>query len=252
MTPHYASTERFKRALELFQQAHQQDPAGQSAAYHAELNETVHRLAQDRHRTLASNLAEAKEANPSEALVLAANCQHIRRWERPRSSYGEGLSQYKMWRSALSKFHTEVAHAIMTEAGYDAQHEKAFFSRVRDLLQKRTLARPPLPDPLPGRLMFSQKGEVQHPLSDQPSHLPPTVADPDMHLFEDAICIVFLRLQFVDFARTHQDDADKLIGIVRKTWVKMTLQGHQIVTNELVSQLPKDLQMMLATALGGA
>jgi Domain of unknown function (DUF4202) len=58
-------------------------------------------------------------------------------------------------------------------------------------------------------------------------------ADPDTQLLEDAVCLVFLENYFAEFARQH--DETKLIGIVRKTWKKMSPRGR-----EAAQQLPLD------------
>lgn len=52
--------------------------------------------------------------------------------------------------TGLNKFHADVAHEIMTEAGYEPAEDVELYARVRDLLLKRTLARPLLPSPLKG------------------------------------------------------------------------------------------------------
>src|SRR5258705_2353923 len=49
--------------------------------------------------------------------------------------------------------------------------------------------------------------------------------DPEAQLLEDVICLVFLENYFADFAREH--DEPKLIGILRKTWRKMSDRGHE-------------------------
>ena len=48
--------------------------------------------------------------------------------------------------------------------------------------------------------------------------------DPESKTLEDVICLVFLRYYFADFAKKHEEE--KIIDIVRKTWVKMTEDGH--------------------------
>jgi hypothetical protein len=53
--------------------------------------------------------------------------------------------------TGLNRFHTDVAHAAMVEAGYSPELDEELFTRVRDLLLKRTLARPPHPVPLKGQ-----------------------------------------------------------------------------------------------------
>jgi len=48
--------------------------------------------------------------------------------------------------------------------------------------------------------------------------------DAESQALEDVACIVFLQHYIDDFAAKHDDD--KLIAILRKTWVKMSPQGH--------------------------
>jgi hypothetical protein len=48
--------------------------------------------------------------------------------------------------------------------------------------------------------------------------------DPDVQCLEDVICLVFLESYLRDFAL--QQDRDKLINILRRTWKKMSLRGH--------------------------
>lgn len=92
---------RFNRALELFAEAHAKDVTvdpitsiSESQTYHSSLDHYVRKLS-----AIATPGIE-----PSEALLLAANSQHIRRWEKPRKDWPEGLSGYKTWRvrSSLS------------------------------------------------------------------------------------------------------------------------------------------------------
>jgi hypothetical protein len=48
--------------------------------------------------------------------------------------------------------------------------------------------------------------------------------DPESQRLEDVVCLVFLENYFADFAKDH--DEAKLVDIVRKTWKKMSSQGH--------------------------
>ena len=50
----------------------------------------------------------------------------------------------------LNRFHAQVAEETMLEAGYDGDSDKGLIARVKDLLLKKNLARPPLPTPLKG------------------------------------------------------------------------------------------------------
>lgn len=48
--------------------------------------------------------------------------------------------------------------------------------------------------------------------------------DPEVQTLEDALCLTFLELQFAEFA-TRTDEA-KMIGILQKTWKKMSSAAH--------------------------
>jgi len=48
---------------------------------------------------------------------------------------------------------------------------------------------------------------------------------PEAQLLEDVICLVFLEHYFAEFAKGH--DEEKVIGILRKTWRKMSDRGHE-------------------------
>ena len=49
-------------------------------------------------------------------------------------------------------------------------------------------------------------------------------ADPEVQLLEDVACLVFMEHYLPAFARQH--DAEKLAGILRKTWRKMSARGQ--------------------------
>ena len=49
-------------------------------------------------------------------------------------------------------------------------------------------------------------------------------ADPEMQMLEDVVCLVFLESYFADFAARH--DEEKVIGILRRTWKKMSPHAH--------------------------
>lgn len=66
----------------------------------------------------------------------------------------------------------------------------------------------------------------------------------EMQTLEDVICLVFLENYFSDFAGQHDDE--KIIGIVRKTWKKMSPRGHDAA---LTLTLPKDAQSLVEQAL---
>lgn len=103
----------------------------------------------------------------SEALRLAARCQHICRWESPRENYPMTRAGYLKWRADLKKFHAEKSGAILREVGYDA----GTIRRVQDLNLKKNFP-----------------------------------ADPEARTLEDALCLVFLEFQFAGLAAKSDDD----------------------------------------------
>jgi len=117
------------------------------------------------HRRLA-HWIDVIDPAASIPLRLAARCAHIRRWTVPRSSYPEGRSGYKRWRSDLARFHAEEAGKILESAGFDAET----IEQVQGILQKRRMKQ-----------------------------------DPDVQAFEDGLCLVFLENELEEFAGKHDE-----------------------------------------------
>jgi hypothetical protein len=103
----------------------------------------------------------------SEALRLAARCQHICRWMIQRGSQPMTRAGYLRWRNELKQFHARKSGEILREAGYADD----MIRRVQDLNLKKNF-----PD------------------------------DPDGRILEDALCLVFLQFQFADLASKTDDD----------------------------------------------
>lgn len=151
---------RFQQALAAIDAANAEDPrrhAGSSENlpyelwYSRELTAWVQRLHPD----------------PSEALLLAARAQHIRRWTIPRDAYPKGLNGYLAWREALKDSHAGQATRILETCGYEAE----LIGRVNALIRK---------EQFPG--------------------------DFDSHALEDALCLMFLQHQFPEtVAKTGED-----------------------------------------------
>lgn len=151
---------RFEAALARFDVAHREDPRSIEVDG-AEIPWSVHY-----HRRLQDWVLEL-DPEASEALRLAAACQHIRRWEVPRSGYDEGRRGYKRWRSDLARRHAAIARETLEDVGYDEETVE----RVEKLLRKLGLGR-----------------------------------DPEVQRFEDAICMVFFENEYVDLAAEHDDE----------------------------------------------
>lgn len=103
----------------------------------------------------------------SEALRLAARCQHIRRWAIPRDHYPRDRVGYLKWRTELKNMHARIAAEILAQAGYGEDVS----ARVQSLLKKERL---------------------KH--------------DPEAQTLEDVVCLVFLENWFADFAKQHDPD----------------------------------------------
>jgi hypothetical protein len=71
--------------------------------------------------------------------------------------------------------------------------------------------------------------------------------DPEGQALEDAACLVFLDEQAPTFAERYDDD--KMIGIIQKTWRKMSPAGHQLALGLPLSGRLKDL---VTRALSGS
>jgi len=63
--------------------------------------------------------------------------------------------------------------------------------------------------------------------------------DQESQILEDVACLVFLDDQFEDFEKGH--DEAKIIGILRKTWVKMSDKGHELALEIPIAARCQDL-----------
>ncbi len=61
--------------------------------------------------------------------------------------------------------------------------------------------------------------------------------DPEVQMIEDVSCLVFLEFYFADFASKHDDK--KIVNILRKTWNKMSNQGHDAALKLRFSNVSK-------------
>jgi hypothetical protein len=107
------------------------------------------------------------EPGASEPLRLAALCQHLKRWEVPRSSFPVGRAGYLRWRRRMGDYHAERAAEILRQVGYGEET----IARVGALVRKEGLR-----------------------------------IDPETQTLEDAACLVFLEEYFAEFARRQEKD----------------------------------------------
>jgi hypothetical protein len=144
-----------------------------------------------------------------EVVQLAARAQHLRRWAIARTEYPMDRAGYKQWRIDCAKMHAEVASGLLRTVGYDAQT----IERVAALLQKKRLK-----------------------------------VDAEAQLLEDVACLVFLEHYLAAFVDAHPAERDKLVGILRKTWLKMSERGRVAA---LALRLGERERELVAEALGG-
>lgn len=153
-------TDRFAAAISRFDAMHEEDPRqdlvdGQPVSrellYARRLSAWIDRLVEQ----------------PSEALRLAARCQHLRRWRLPRANFPPTRAGYHRWRSEAARQHAELAREVLAELGYDA----AMQVRVESLVLKKDRA-----------------------------------TDYEAQCLEDAICLAFLQHELRDFSAAHATD----------------------------------------------
>ncbi len=70
--------------------------------------------------------------------------------------------------------------------------------------------------------------------------------DPEGRIIEDALCLVFLETQFAE--TTTKTGEEKMIGILQKTWRKMTPQAREVA---LTLPMSTECRMLVEKALAG-
>ena len=121
--------------------------------------------------------------------------------------------EYPMDRAGYKRWRVACARMHAELAGKiltEAGYDDETIQRVQDLLQKKKLK-----------------------------------LDPDVQLLEDVICLVFLEHYFADFALKH--DEEKLIGIIQKTWKKMSERGREFTLQHV--NLAPEHQALVEKAL---
>ncbi len=171
---------RFENAVAGFDAFHREDPATETVDGEPVARELIYA------RRMA---AWVKELDPDagEVLMLAAHCQHLRRFAIPRNSYPEGRKGYLAWRRAAAAEHARVAGEVLRDAGYRREN----IEQVQNLVLKRA--------------MRSAPDEAQ--------------------TLEDAACLVFLERDLAPLA--NRLGADKTVDVLARTWPKMSDRGRE-------------------------
>lgn len=121
----------------------------------------------------------------SDALQLAARAHHLRRWVVPRSSYPEGRPGYLRWRRDQKQRHSAELGDLLSGAGLAAD----VVERASTIVAKVGLG-----------------------------------TDPEVQVFEDAVCLTFVETQFDETA--DRLDRDRMVEVVAKTLSKMSEAGR--------------------------
>ncbi|KAL4787217.1 hypothetical protein BJX76DRAFT_345712 [Aspergillus varians] len=138
----------------------------------------------------------------SDSLRLAVRAQHLRRWEVPRTDFPATKIGYHSWRSHLGRRQAEIARGLCVEGGYTDD----FAERVAALVRKEGL-----------------RGG----------------ADEEVQVLEDVACLVFLEDQLEEFQSGYEEE--KIIGILRRTWVKMSERGRELALGMDLSGRSREL-----------
>jgi hypothetical protein len=138
---------------------------------------------------LAEEWVVRLQPEASTALRLAARAHHLRRWVVPRSTYPEGRAGYLRWRRDQKQRHADELRDILGRACL----ETPVVDRATAIVAKVGLG-----------------------------------SDPEVQVFEDAVCLTFLETQLGDTA--DRLDRDLMVGVIAKTLAKMSDAGKAAAT----------------------
>lgn len=185
--------EKFTKAIEAFDAYNRKDPnleTDDGQSYPKEL-------------LYAMRMTDRLKAFAPEApdyLQLAARCQHIGRWEIPRSRYPMDRKGYLKWRNELKRHHATIAERILRDCDYDTNTIEV----VKFLLLKKQLQ-----------------------------------VNPDTSLLEDVVCLVFLEHYLDDFSGKHEEAkvVDILKKTLKKMSPRAIREAPAVVRSEPMRKL---------------
>ncbi|KAK4203325.1 hypothetical protein QBC40DRAFT_275040 [Triangularia verruculosa] len=152
-----------------------------------------------------------RKPDASPALQLACRAQHFRRWEIPRSTYPMTRPGYLTWRAKQkSVAATQLAELLSSPTIQPALPQEEI-ERVAALVRKEDLK-----------------------------------SNEETQVLEDVACLVFLDDQFDDFEKNSGIDEEKIVGILQKTWGKMSEEGRGLA---LGMELSERAKMLVGRAL---
>lgn len=204
-------SDKIQRALSAIDEAHSQDP---NLITITEPNAEPQSIPYELHyaQKMTSYL-ESYNPSASEPLRLAIRAQHLRRWEVPRSSYPATKAGYLNWRTFLKNRQADQARQICIDSGYSEDEA----GRVAALVRKEGLKRKTT-------TTTDETAETE---------------EDETQILEDVACLVFLDDQFAAFEKGL--DEEKILGILRKTWAKMSDKGRRMALEIQMSERCREL-----------
>ncbi len=195
--------DRQRRAIARFDAANAEDP-------HRETADGVDLPKELLYAERLTAMLDRYLPDASEALRLAARCQHLQRWKIPRADYPMTRIGYHQWRTRLRDFHADLAAGMLRDVGYD----EAMIGNVRSLLRKEGLK-----------------------------------SNADAQALEDVVALVFLESYLADFVAGHDGyDPAKFLDILARTSRKMSVRGRSAALTLIA--LPPELSPLVRTAMG--
>ncbi|PCI21622.1 MAG: hypothetical protein COB67_13940 [SAR324 cluster bacterium] len=160
-----------------------------------------------------SDMLERYQPLADQVAKLAIRAQHIQRWKSPRKAYPMNREGYHEWRTNLYKFHADTLAALMAKAGYDEES----LERVKKAVGKRGIK-----------------------------------VNADTQLLEDVASLVFIEHYMSAFVEKHPEyDEEKWIGIIRRTWKKMSSDAHKFALAGNI-KFPEPLVPLIEKSVSGA
>lgn len=177
------SQTQFEEAIKLIDLKNDDDPERISH------QGTTHKKEQ-LHSELMTQWVKELDPSATEAQLIAARANHLRRWELARSDYTKGRKGYLQWRKEQAKRHSDLVREILEQVKY----EEDVIVRVGEIIEKKNLK-----------------------------------SDAQIQTHEDALCLVFLETQQDSLmARLLEEEESgeaaeiKLQEILEKTFKKMS------------------------------
>jgi hypothetical protein len=149
---------------------------------------------------LAEGWVVRLDPDASAALRLAARAHHLRRWVVPRATYPDGRAGYLRWRRDQKQRHAAELRELLEGASVDP----AVVERAAAIVAKVGLG-----------------------------------SDPEVQVFEDAVCLTFLETQLGETA--DRLDVDHMTSVIAKTLTKMSESGKAAAGTIELDERGRDL-----------